>query len=244
MQTHQDWQYVQNQFQNALGRNYKATNIVAKDHVSTLANFKADGDILVLYNRTLPVYNGFQLAYTNWKKRVAFYKGATSAVDRLLEQFRTKLLPRWDVLIQVFYMPDTAEYLTLVPSGRTGMYLGGKDSQIQAVRTLSESLLEYPDLASLQEEVANFYANIEKARDIQQQREQAVQGAADDLRKVQADVCLMMYRNLGRLMDKYAQEPQSILNFYQLDLVRNVGAGSKAEEEEMMEIEPDMSNEG
>jgi hypothetical protein len=244
MQTHQDWQYVQNQFQNALGRNYKATNIVAKDHVSTLANFKADGDILVLYNRTLPVYNGFQLAYTNWKKRVAFYKGATSAVDRLLEQFRTKLLPRWDVLIQVFYMPDTAEYLTLVPSGRTGMYLGGKDSQIQAVRTLSESLLEYPDLASLQEEVANFYANIEKARDIQQQREQAVQGAADDLRKVQADVCLMMYRNLGRLMDKYAQEPQSILNFYQLDLVRNVGAGSKAEEEEMMEIEPDMSSEG
>ncbi|MBL7786992.1 MAG: hypothetical protein JNM36_13875 [Chitinophagales bacterium] len=244
MQTHQDWQYVQNQFQNALGRNYKATNIVAKDHVSTLANFKADGDILVLYNRTLPVYNGFQLAYTNWKKRVAFYKGATSAVDRLLEQFRTKLLPRWDVLIQVFYMPDTAEYLTLVPSGRTGMYLGGKDSQIQAVRTLSESLLEYPDLASLQEEVANFYANIEKARDIQQQREQAVQGAADDLRKVQADVCLMMYRNLGRLMDKYAQEPQSILNFYQLDLVRNVGAGSKAEEEEMMEIEPDMGSEG
>lgn len=141
-------------------------------------------------------------------------------------------------------MPDTAEYLTLVPSGRTGMYLGGKDSQIQAVRTLSESLLEYPDLASLQEEVANFYANIEKARDIQQQREQAVQGAADDLRKVQADVCLMMYRNLGRLMDKYAQEPQSILNFYQLDLVRNVGAGSKAEEEEMMEIEPDMGSEG
>lgn len=243
MQTHQDWQYVQNQFQNSLGRNYKATNIVGKDHVSTLANFKADGDILALYNRTLPVYNNFQLAYTNWKKRVAFYKGATSAVDRLLEQFRTKLLPRWDILIQVFYMPDTAEYLTLIPSGRTGMYIGGKDTQIQAIRTLSESLLEYPDLASLQEEVANFYTNIEQTRDIQQQREQAVQGAADDLRKVQAEICLMMYRNLGRLMDKYAHEPQSILNFYQLDLVRNVGVGSKAEEEEIMEIEPDMGSE-
>lgn len=244
MQTHQDWQYVQNQFQNALGRNYKATNVVSKDHVSTLANFKADADILFLYNRTTPVYNNFQLAYTNWKKKVAFYKGATAIVDKLLEQFRTKLLPRWDILIQVFYMPDTAEYLTLIPSGRTGMYIGGKDTQIQAVRTLSESLLEYPDLASLQEEVSNFYNNIEKARDIQQQREQAVQGAADDLRKVQADICLMMYRNLGRLMDKYAQEPQFILNFYQLDLVRNISINNKTEEEEMTEIEPDMGSEG
>ena len=97
MTTHADWQYIQNQFLNALENSYKSTNIFAKDHVSSLANFKTDTDIIALFNRTEPVYDVFQVKYTLWKKAVAFYKGSTSVIDTLLLNYRVTLVPRWDI---------------------------------------------------------------------------------------------------------------------------------------------------
>ncbi len=243
MLTHSDWQYVQNQFLNALQNSYKATNIFAKDHVSSLANIKTDADIIMLFNRTITVYDNFQIKYTAWKKAVSFYKGATAVVDTMLMNYRTSSVARWDIKIQSEYMAGTAEYLTLIPNGRTGMYEGGKDSQIQAIRTLAESLKEYPTLTALQIEVNDFYIGIEKARDTQQQREQTVQDTAEELRKAQTAICVMMYRNLGILMDKYAEDPHVIINFYQLDLIRNLGAHIKDNENEADDIEPATPNE-
>lgn len=242
METHADWQYTQNQILNALENSYKATNIFAKDHVSSLANFKTDSDIIFLYDRTALVYDTFQVKYTLWKKAVSFYKGATSIVDSLLLDYRTVLVPRWDIKIQNEYMASTPEYLTLIPNGRTGMYAGGKDSQIQTIRTLAESLLEYSNLATLQKEVNNCYVKVEEERDKQQQREQSVQDAADELRKAQTAICVMMYRNLGRLMDKYAEEPLFITKFFQLNLIRNVASNNKTNEEEIADIAPAMPN--
>lgn len=242
MTTHADWQYIQNQFLNALENSYKSTNIFAKDHVSSLANFKTDTDIIALFNRTEPVYDAFQVKYTLWKKAVSFYKGTTSVVDNLLLNYRVTLVPRWDIKIQSEYMASTPEYLTLIPNGRTSMYTGGKDTQIQTIRTLSESLLEYSNLATLQTEVNDYYVKIEKARDTQQQQEQTVQDAADELRKAQTAVCVMMYRNLGRLMDKYAEDTLFITKFYQLNLIRNVASDSKTNETEVEDIAPDMPN--
>ena len=243
MLAHSDWQYIQNQFLNSLQNSYKATNIFAKDHVSSLANFKTDNDIIVLYNRTILLYDAFQTKYTAWKKAVSFYKGSTANIDTLLSNYRVSLVPRWDIKIQSEYMASTSEYLTLIPNGRTGMYEGGKDAQIQTIRTLSESLLEYANLATLQTEVNDYYVKIEKARDTQQQREQAVQDAAVELRKSQTAICVMMYRNLGILMDKYAEDTQFITSFYQLDLIRNVASDSKANETEVEDIESNTSNE-
>ena len=243
MLAHSDWQYIQNQFLNALQGSYKATNIFAKDHVSSLANFKTDADVIMLYNRTTPIYDTFQTKYTAWKKSISFYKGSTANTDVLLSNYRTVLVPRWDIKIQSEYMASTSEYLTLIPNGRTGMYEGGKDTQIQTIRTLADSLLEYANLSALQTEVDDYYVKIEKMRDTQQQREQAVQDAADELRKAQTAICVMMYRNLGILMDKYAEDTQFIANFYQLDLIRNVASDSKANETEVEDIEPDISNE-
>ena len=139
-------------------------------------------------------------------------------------------------------MASTPEYLTLIPNGRTNMYVGGKDAQIQTIRTLAESLLEYSNLATLQTEVNDYYVKIEKARDTQQQQEQTVQDAADELRKAQMAVCVMMYRNLGRLMDKYAEDTLFITKFYQLNLIRNVASDSKTNETEVEDIAPDMPN--
>ena len=243
MLAHSDWQYIQNQFLNSLQTSYKTTNIFAKDHVSSLANFKADTDIIMLYNRTAPIYDTFQTKYTTWKKSVSFYKGSTANIDALLSNYRIVLVPRWDIKIQNEYMASTSEYLTLIPNGRTGMYEGGKDAQIQTIRTLADSLLEYANLSALQTEVNDYYVKIEKMRDTQQQREQAVQDAADELRKAQTAICVMMYRNLGILMDKYAEDTQFITNFYQLDLIRNVALDSKANETEVEDIESDISNE-
>ena len=236
MLAHSNWQYIQNQFLNVLQNSYKATNVFAKDHVSSLANFKTDVDIIALYNRTMPMYNTFQIKYTAWKKTVSFYKGSTANIDVLLFNYRTILVPNWDIKIQSKYMASTSEYLTLIPNGRTGMYEGGKDTQIQTIRTLANSLLEYANLSALQTEVNDYYIDIEDVRNIQQQREQAVQDAADELRKAQTAVCVMMYRNLGILMDKYAEDTQFITNFYQLDLIRNVASDSKANEKEVEEI--------
>lgn len=185
MQSHYDWQYLQNQFANALINSYRRTNLFGKDHVSKLANVLTDADIALLHQRTHPIYESYQQHYTTWQKAVSFYKGETARMTELLNVLRSQKAAQWDIKIQIVYMAGTPEYMTLLPNGRTGIYDGGRDLQMQNLRTLAEALAEYPDLAALKAEVANFVLIIDEARHRQQKREQAVQNHATELRKAQ-----------------------------------------------------------
>lgn len=234
-QSNLDWQYLQNQFANVLVNSYADTNIFTTDHLSKLKNLAGDIDIDRLILRTEPLYVTFRDKYTAWQQSNAFWKAATNKIDILLDDlFKTKI-PRWDILVQVDYPENTEEYITLFPNGRTGFRDAGKDGKIQAVYTLLQMLSNYPALSAVYNDVQTFYNLLITARDKQQQREQNVRDSASQLRDAQEQVFIVLYRNLGALMDKYAENNENILNFYSVDMIRNVNKKKEPEEASKMD---------
>ncbi len=106
------------------------------------------------------------------------------------------------------------------------------DERIAAVKTLSESLGNFAPLAALQAIVSAFHTQLKDARDGQQGREQLSGQKSTDLENARKDIALMQYRNLGMLLDKFGDQPEQVLNYYELQLLQSGSGGSSAESEE------------
>ena len=225
-----DWQFLNNQIGNSLENSYGDTNIFATDHLSKLRNLAGDVDIDRLIARTETAYAAFQASYTTWQKSTAYWKGATNRTDAMIDSLLSAKLPRWDILIQVSYAQDSYEYITLFPNGRTAFRDAGKDGKIQLLNTFVSIIADYPSLAPIKTDAAAFYGTIAAARDQQQQREQNVRDSSTQLREAQAEMFIILYQNLGALMDKYGRKTEEILNFFDVSMIRNTNRAKNIDE--------------
>lgn len=236
MQRNLDWQYISNQFANALQFSYRNTLIFVTDHAAKLQNNVNNAAILTILPRTLTALELYQEKMAKWQKANAFWKGDTNKIDDLLLQLRQTKVPRWEHKVEDIYLAGTPEYITLFPNGRTGFRNGGKDVQIQNLKAFIESLSEYPALSQLKSDVEAFYNIVLDTRNRQQQREQEVRSSATELRDAQEIVFNILYANLGFLMHLYYESKEEILNYFQVELIRTTATRSRTDE--MEDIEP------
>lgn len=236
MQAHADWQYINNQFETCSQNSHKKADIILQDHLAKLTERKNDPGMEPMRLRFEQSLSVFNQHYTQWLNQTGFYKASTERVDALLAQMPEKLA-RFDVLIQPHYMQGTPEYTTLFPRGRREIYSGGKDESVRLIGAFANVLGTYADLASVKTEVDAYVAELSSTRLAQQQEEQAIQHAAVQLKAAQKDAMKMMYRNLGLMMDLFADDPIQITNFFQLDVIRNVKGAGDVEDEEVV-VEP------
>jgi hypothetical protein len=157
---------------------------------------------------------------------VATYKGHTALVDNLLLELSSLKIKQWDIQIQGQHLEGTPTYMMILPSRRKPFQEDTKDDRVSEVEALAQRLLGYPALSATQTDVSNFATALRTARDNQQQKEQLVSMALDELEIARKALCTMMYGNLGVLMDKYRDTPDIIENFWQLDLIRRTGQGN------------------
>jgi hypothetical protein len=236
MQRNLDWQYLSNQFANALQFSYGNTLIFVTDHAAKLQNNVNNAAILTILPRTLTALELYQEKMAKWQKANAFWKGDTNKIDDLLLQLRQTKVPRWEHKVEDIYLAGTPEYITLFPNGRTGFRNGGKDVQIQNLKAFIESLSEYPALFQLKSDVEAFYNIVLDTRNRQQQREQEVRNSATELRDAQEIVFNILYANLGFLMHLYYESKEEILNYFQVELIRTTATRRRTDETE--DIEP------
>ena len=130
---------------------------------------------------------------------------------------------------------DSADYITLLPNGRKPFQSGGRDARILEVKALSKRLADFPALAAVKTDVDAFAVQMDAIRDTQQQKEGLVEKATDALEQQRKAMTAMMYGNLGRLMDKFMDDPLVIDRFFELQLIRETGS----EEEEVEPIPPE-----
>lgn len=231
-QSNLSWQFLNNQIANALVDSYGDTNIFATDHLSKLKNLSGDVDINRFIARTEPIYLDFYAKYATWQQSTALWKGATSKMDTQLDGLLKVKLPRWEVLIQVSFMPDSEEYITLFPQGRTAFRETGKDGKIMLLNTFVQTLGLYVDLVDVETDATDYLQILTLQRDRQQQREQAVRDASSQLRTAQSALFEIMYRNLGGLMEKYGSESSDILNLFDVSMIRTTAKKTVVDEVE------------
>lgn len=239
IQSNTDWQFINNQFENRLSGSYADTNIFGTDHLSKLRNAAGDIDIDALIARTESIYTYYQACYTAWQKSTAFWKGATNKVDSLLDDLLRTKMSRFDILIQVEYAQDTEEYITIFPQGRTAFREVGKDGKIQLLTTFVDTVADYAPLAAVHTEAEAVLATLIAARNRQQQREQSVKDAATNLRDAQSDLFVVLYKNLGILINKYGDAPAQILNFFAVEMIRSTNKKKKVDEADEIVAEDD-----
>lgn len=215
------WHYQKNQFDNATKDNFKRMNIIESDHYAKLQAQSSDAGILTLLNRTTPLHDAFKTKYATWFSVKAIYKGETDRVQAMINDLVNVKSKQWDAQIQVVYLEKTSDYIAILPNGRKPFYSGTIDDKISHVQALGQVLATYPALVATKTAVMAFLTAFITARDKQQQKEELADNASVLLEIARKDIALMMYRNLGFLIDKYASTPELISTFWELALFRS-----------------------
>ncbi len=222
MRTHERWSFSNNPFINAK-LSYEDWNVLGSDHLSKLENKKDSHPMLEhIYDNYKEVYEVYLSQYKNWKLAKQYWQAETLEVDNLLEELSSKWIKNWDMRIQLVFDDTSPEYTSLLPNKRSPFQRTRRDERIVEVGTLIRSLSNYSSLSDLRQEVTNFYQTFKAKRDHQQKREQAVRDASTSLKQAAEKLGIATYRNVGNLIAIYAEEPNQLLNFFKLDLIRSV----------------------
>ncbi|MEQ1840536.1 MAG: hypothetical protein ABL994_09005 [Verrucomicrobiales bacterium] len=222
------WQFARNTFQSVTATSYKLMNIILSDHLTRLGASIGDADFVEMLARTTPVKAAWDAAYTAWLSSKGIYKGRTELWEAKLTDLSTLRIKQWDIAIQGVFLEGTGDYTMLLPNARGPFQKGAYDLRLAQVKSLQERLLAVtpavPALTTLAATVGTYHTEMKTLRDTQQTAEQSVDNSAALLEIERLAAATMMYKNLGRLMEKFADTPVRVEDFYDMNYIRDGAA--------------------
>lgn len=222
------WKYAQNQFLRVSGTSRRVLLRVSRDHTAKLVsklNQGADPVLQTCLDRTLPLEDAYELAIIDWEIKSGTRKGQTDVFEELLDELSGERIRTWDVTIQNTFPQGSQQHTQLLPNGRRPFQSGPRDDRITAVRTLAIGLEAFAELSTLQETVDSFHQMMESARNTQQGSEGDIATASEAVDVARQALAIVLYRNLGLLMDKHGGDPLQLETYYELALLRTSGGG-------------------
>ncbi len=218
------WHYLVNQFITATDRTYKKALKLSNYHDAYLEKMMnenpLDIDFATLYNRYHPFHLAYVAAYNEWKNAGGQQEGQTLNLDQMLTLLVSKAA-RWDARVQVEYEKNSPTYKSIFPNGRAPFGKGAYITRIQAVQTLGTALSAHPALAALKLDVEAFYTDIDNVRDTQESAKGGTKAGSDAVENQRIITMNEQYRNLGFLINKWADTPLLIEPFFELNILRD-----------------------
>ena len=228
------WHFARNTFTSISGQSNKLANILIVDHFSRLGAITGDTDFMAMVSRTTPVKTAWDGAYVTWISSKGVYKGRTELWVAKLADLSSLRIKQWDIAIQAVFLEGTGDYTMLLPNGRGPFQTGAYDLRLAEVKALQNRLLAVtpavPALTTLAATIGTYHTEMTTLRNNQQTAEQLVDNNASLLEIQRLAVCAMMYKNLGRLMEKYSDTPVRVEDFYDMNYIRD-GAAAPPEDE-------------
>ncbi len=205
---------------------------------------------------------GISEKYNRWKNVRTEYRGATQALQNLLEVLQVKpvgggrsRIEEWDSKIRAHWSPGDPIYAGLLPLGRepfTSSTRAALPNEVEglAVRLgqQSEALLtaageatgaapallteQGQDLAALRVKVAAFSAALTEARYQQKRKEGQVDQLSRQLEPARVRLCEALYKNMASLIALLMPNQREVAAFYDLALIMAPPAGDDEEEPE------------
>ena len=212
--------YQDNQFDNQTKNSFKGMLVITNDHYPKLVAQQANPDIANLLTRTQVPHDNYLKDYSGWKNAKAAHKGATATATALLGDLSGTKARKWESAVIVEYDKGTEEHTTIFPQGRSPFQNGTIDERVAAVLSLKGILADFPSLATVLTDVDAFHTQLKTARDAQQTKEQLKAQASTDLETARKDIAIMLYRNMGALMDLFGDETAQIANYYEFSLLQ------------------------
>lgn len=236
------WKYLINVFLNITKGSYVKMLSLITDHESKLKAKMSDPEILEIVERTTNAKNELSTKFNSWKSAKGIWEGETLRFSNLMSELLATKIPRWEAMVRIEYPERSPDFKIIFPDGRLTFRRGNYESRIAKVGALAQTLLNFELLETTQGEVDAFYKDLLAARDVQQQKEQLSASTSGELEQARIAAGEIMYANLGYLMNKYYQNPETIEEFFELENIRR-HEGKSSPEPYVISIEPNTSTE-
>jgi hypothetical protein len=219
------WHYLSNSFLSATEESFKKALSLTNDHLAKLTANEADPDILVMKTDYLPLHDTFVTVHNQLASKEGIYSGKTKTMEELLDDLSQTHINTWRGVVFAVFPEGSNDAQAIFPNDRKPFQKGTYDKRIEAVDSLRMTLETYtthPTLVTLAGTVGSFYIVLTGARALQQTDEGSVATLRGNLKAAHRNMCIGMYRTLGRLMAKFAATPEVINNYWDLKLVRTL----------------------
>ena len=227
-----------NQFFNGTKDTYYRANTFFEDSVSRLKNgAETDANIVPLRDRTLVVFKQWSEMYVTWIGTKGTYAGNTDTWENITNELGSTKYTEWKAaIIAAGIGVKSPTYKMLLPNGHKFFHTGRYERRTAEVKTFSQQLntlketdytaIKWAILMACKDDVALFLDRMTTARSTQQESEKKVADAPIELKQAHKDLCTMLYRNLGVLMDLYPDNPEKIDAFYEWSSLKGKQKGS------------------
>jgi hypothetical protein len=209
-------------------------DVLLADHLSKCviqaAKRPADPDVLVIYQRAMTARTAWNVAYLKWSVSRRTQKGRTFAVNQLVARLRGREIGLWQIMVQQTdlekrtWIKGSLAFLDLFPHGRRPFQQGAIEARQAALCDLADALRAHPSLTDIAGLVRAFQTELSTALTLQREAQAAVIQASAELEIQRKAVAGTLYRNMARLMEKYAETPSAIWDFFERRLVVRSGA--------------------
>ncbi|MES2622433.1 MAG: hypothetical protein V4615_16395 [Bacteroidota bacterium] len=220
------WIFLMNTFFTNTVESIKNALSLTNDHLAKLTANEADAEILAIKTIYLPLHTAFITAYNHLDAKLGIYHGKTVTFEEMLEELAKEKINEWRGQVFAIFPEQTANAQAIFPQDRQPFQSGTYDQRVEAVSALSERLGTYtaqPTLVTLSIAVLAYYTTLTGARALQQTDEGSVATLRTNLKTMHRILCNGLYRNLGKLMAKYAETPLTVADYYNLSLLRDTG---------------------
>jgi hypothetical protein len=217
------WLYLNNTFEvNTAGSNVKMLSIATDTH-SKLQAQVSDPVIAGIMASYDPVYQAYRQICSNYDAVAGSKQGNTLNLEILLKDNLPEEIRKWEGAVRSVQVEDSPAEKAIFPNKRKPFLDGTYEDRILAVDTLTISLTNDGNFATLITQVQSFYNLLLSARDSQQQQEGTL-GLLSNTREQQRRLMAVeLYGALGALMNKYKATPENVAGFFDLSLLRTTG---------------------
>ena len=236
------WKYAENSFEARTRKSRAKMNTIVLDHDAKLTaaanEAGADPRLATLLADWTPEKNAWTEAYRRWKNTKATYGGGTIGFENLLRALQIKPGPEhdskienWDSRIRPVAPRGSATYTTLLPRGRAPFSEGSRDDIVEEVRNLGTRLAAQGNetLTAIGRDVTDFYNQLDRARSRQQGLEGDTDLDASEIEAARKRIAIVLYGDVGMLMQIYRETPERISAFFDLDTLRQAAGSGAAE---------------
>jgi hypothetical protein len=215
-----NWHYLNNVFLSSKRRrNYKKLSKLAENHLESLKANANEPGIQTLIDRTQPLFDDYEEALLEKNQSKGTASAYVYSLKELLDQMPEKLAA-WDAIIQTVFPVKTFEYHEIFALNRSEIYKGNTTQVLQKIKNFRTTVEKYPQLSIIQTQVKDYVIALNDTMDTKGTKKESVELNSDVFDKKYDALAIILYRNLGALIDLYGAEPQQIVRFYMLSLLR------------------------
>jgi len=213
-----DWTYLTNPF--TLKRiTYYKSFAIAQYLNARLLHEQADPEIAAM----LIKFNVSYLPYKTEYEKSGEVRD-TSKSETLRFNNKIALLPdelrKWELHIVIEFDEKTPEYHRIFPGGRSNIYTGTQIEQLTKLSNLHTKLADYPALASVYNEVGDFYEALLGLHSEKANNFSGVGTASTTLKLAYTTLGNTMFSILCLLISKFVADTSRVEYFFPINMLR------------------------